>query len=172
MRHKFNYEEVLSFIRENGITTVSELRKISLNLYNQLYKKNLLKEVFPEYNTKKKKEERYEEIKLFVKENGITTRTQLQRKNPGAYGFLYNNKMLDEVFGESDYTTKERKAKGNGLPLKPLLVDYFRKWAEEEGTTVKEQARKYGYKPQWISYCEDNGLDINTGKRMENETEE
>lgn len=171
MRHKFNYEETVKFIRENNIKTPPELRRVSINLYNYILKKGLLKDIFPDYHIPTK-EEKLEKILGFIKENGITTRTQLQRKNPGGYGFLYNNKMLDEVFGESNYTTKEREVKGNGMPLKPLLVEYFRKWAEEEGTTVKKQAKKYGYKPQWISYCEDNGLDINTGKRMENETEE
>lgn len=176
MRRIFNYEEALSFIRENGITTVSELRKASVNLYNLLYKRGLMKEVFPDYHIKKK-EERYEEIKLFVEENGITTRTQLQKKNPGAYSFLYNHKMLDEVFGErrfgsNNHLTRQRNMKGNGLPLKPLLIDYFFKWAAAEHTTVFEQVRMYGYTPQWIKYCEENCLDINTGKGMENETEE
>lgn len=166
MRNKFNYEETVKFIRENNIKTPPELRRVSINLYNYILKKGLLKDIFPYYHIPTK-EEKLEKILGFIKENGITTRTQLQRKNPGGYGFLYNNKMLDEVFGESNYTTKERKVKGNGMPLKPLLVEYFRKWAAQEHTTVKEQARKYGYLPQWISYCEENGLEKKNGNETE-----
>lgn len=164
MRHEFNLEENLKFIRENNITTPGELRRTDIKSYRHLYKRNLLKEVFPDYNRTQTDEEKYKEICSYVRENDIKSRRELQLRKSAYYNFLYHHQMLDSVFGESN--RKGRNVKGNGLPLKPLLVDYFIKWAEQEHTTVKEQAQMYGYLQQWIKYCEDNHLDINTGKRM------
>lgn len=176
MRHKFNYEETLKFIRENNIISPTQLRMGDLNLYNQLYKRNLLKEVFPEYRPRKTKEERYEEIRRFIEENGITTRNQLLKKNPNAYSYLYRHRMLDEVFptapGRKVSGERVKAGEGNGWKLKPLLIEYFYKWAAEEGKTLYREAVESGYGPQWVKYCEENGLDVNTGKRIENETEE
>lgn len=166
MRQEFNYEEILNFVKENNITNPGQLRVASSSSYRHLYKRKLLEEVFPDCNRIQTDEEKYEEILEYVKNNEITGRRELQLKKSAYYNFLYHHKLLDKVFGETNRKGRPAKSNSNGMPLKPLLVDYFIKWAEQEHTTVEQQARFYGYLPQWISYCEDNHLDINTGKQI------
>lgn len=151
MKNNFNYEEILKFVEDNNILNPGQLRIAEIRYYRQLYKRSLLEKVFPDYHIPTE-EERLEKIFSYIKENGIVTRTQLQKNNPGAYTYLYQHKKLDEAFGETN--RKGRKAKGNGLPFNPLLVDYFRRWASAENTTVEQQAKMYGYLPQYLEYIQ------------------
>lgn len=185
MKSTVTLEEVKSYVEQNNITKPTHLHKENSRYYNFLNNRRLMKEVFPnaQFHSNHKGESRLEEVLQYIKDNNITTRTELQKHSSGMYMCLYYNNMLEEVFGEKQ-TGKKRGNKisvqkepkkhkkrtyhGNGMPLTALLVEFLIRWSKEEGVNMEVETRKYGYWTQWREWCNRYGLDLYTGEKIEN----
>lgn len=93
-----------------------------------------------------------EEAKRIMEENGFTDRSKLYRGCKQLYNWLWRNVDLQELFGDSG----QKKKKKNEYDINKV-IGYLERWAEEEGTTVEEQAAKYGYWRQYKKYIKTKG---------------
>lgn len=100
-----------------------------------------------------------EEARRIIEENGWTDRFLLHRGCRQLYNWIYRNSLFGEIYGEQPETTSRRFE----YDITKVL-HYLERWASEEGTTIKEQAGKYGYYRLWLVYCSENEIDVNTIK--------
>ena len=91
-----------------------------------------------------------DEAKRIVEENGFTDRSKLYRGCKQLYNWLWRTGGIVEVFGDKN------KKKKNEYDINKVL-HYLERWAEEEKTTVEEQAAKYGYWRQYKKYIKTTG---------------
>lgn len=117
-----------------------------------------------------KKKTRWNEEKVLelFENNEIKNITDFQRRFSGACIYSYRHNLIDELPFTSRGTKKTKKS--NKLTLKPLLVEYFKRWAADERTTVEHQAKKYSFHNQYVEYCELNGLELKTAEKIKKNT--
>lgn len=94
--------------------------------------------------------------------------TDFQKMFSGACNYSYRNNMLDELPFKDRNVVRTSSKKTKNLTLKPALVEHFKNWAKAEGTSVEKQARKYSFHSQYVEYCQQNELDLETGVKFEN----
>lgn len=107
-----------------------------------------------------------EKVLELFENNNIRNITDFQKRFSGACNFSYRHNIIDELPFTSRGTPKTKTNKSNKLTLKPLLVEYFKRWSQSEGTTVEQQAKKYSYHRQYVEYCNENELDLKTGEKI------
>lgn len=114
-----------------------------------------------------------EEAKRIIEENGFDTRSELHRGCKQLYNWLYRNGLINSVYGGYSPFSNDQKEKPYPRTYDVTKVlPYLERWAEEEGTTIAEQAGRYGYYYLFRDWCLENGVDINTTKiDLENEKE-
>lgn len=106
-----------------------------------------------------------EEAKRIIEDNGYETGGQLLHGCKQLYSWLYRKGLIKEVY-------KGPKVKSERKYDVTKVLPYLCRWAEEEGTTISEQAGCYGYYYLFRDWCLENGVDINTrdmNKILENE---
>lgn len=114
-----------------------------------------------------------EEAKRIIEENGFDTSGELHRGCKQLYNWLYRKGLINSVYkgcrySPSGHCTKSSQRKYDVTKVLPYLC----RWAEEEGTTIAEQAGRYGYYYLFRDWCLEKGVDINTKKiDLENEKE-
>lgn len=113
-----------------------------------------------------------DEARRIIDENGWTDRCILHRECKQLYNFLYRKGAIGWIYeGVENLIPYEGKGGKKKYDITRVLP-YLLRWAEEENTTIRKQAGKYGYGKLWLVYCRENNVDVNTKKiDLENEKE-
>lgn len=149
-KNYWNEDRVRQVIAENGYTTVKQLRDDYNGAYQFLQRNKLDYAAFG--LEKRGSDYSIEEVNRIIVENGLRSMRELRRENPKMYFWVYNNHMQDEVvfpFGRrepSERSVMNRREKRYDIWK---VMDYLRKYAKEEGISLRDAAVKYGYFYEW-----------------------
>lgn len=125
----------------NGITEKGELQKFDVGLDLALRRRGLMGEIVFEETHVKWREMNDDEIVVyaqrFMRENGITGKTELIKTKPGIYRILRNSGLLDKV----GFVPKKKQWKEMD---DDEIVAYAVKWMQKEGVKTRgELQNKY-----------------------------
>lgn len=103
-----------------------------------------------EKEKKEKNETKYsvEQANELIKENGYTSLHQMKKEHRNVVNWIYNNHKQGELVWPNG-----RSVEGMGKNRKRhdiwKVMDYLRRYAKEEGITLRQSAYKYGYYFEW-----------------------
>lgn len=148
-KRKWSVELLKKTIEDNGIETTAELYKS----FNTAYKYMKKSGIDPHELGLKTKKDRYhtlEEINDVIRMNGLTSMKDLMLYSKRMYNEVYVNRWTKQLVWPNG---KISRNKGTSKRKKRYdiwkVMDYLRKYAKEEGISLKESAVKYGYYPEW-----------------------
>ena len=111
----------------------------------------------------------WESILKYIKENNITSLNELKEKRISIYHWVYRNKKRDDLPFEMKpmrpsrkdikYTQNQLKGRNRDHYDINIGLPYVRKWAEEEGVSLKKMCYRMGYAPEydeWMYFISDN----------------
>lgn len=153
MRGKYTIDEVKEYIQTNNIRSRTELKNRKKGYWNYCKNHGLWDQMgLPPERVRVD----INEVDRFIRDNNITSLPELRRLNRKYYDYMYNHCLTidfeDGVFRRCDINK---------------VWSYLVRWADEEGTTIREQAFKYGYGKQYNEYCEKVGdPDLNREKYL------
>lgn len=103
-----------------------------------------------------------DDILQYIEDNNITRTKDL----PSSYrNYIYKNNLshlLSLIKEKKDKSTKEKT--GNRLQdwyNFEKILPYLERWAEQEGTTIRQQAKEGCLLPEWKEYCKQHPEYIN-----------
>lgn len=112
-----------------------------------------------------------DEARRLVDENGWTDRRVMYRECRQLYNWCYRIGAFEWLYGDGEAARPDMN-RGSVVYDITRVLPYLERWAEEENTTIRNQAGKYGYGKLWLEWCQENGVDVNTTKiDLENEKE-
>lgn len=84
-----------------------------------------------------------EKVLQLFEEQEIRNVTHLNKISSGAVAWCYKNKVIDQL----PFTNKRHQRDTEHHQWHDInkVMHYLERWAREEGTTVYEQAKRYGY---------------------------
>lgn len=113
-----------------------------------------------------------DEARRLIDENGWTDRCMLHRECKQLYNFLYRKGAIGWIYEGMENRIPDEVKSGTKKYDITMVLHYLERWAEEENTTIRKQAGKYGYGKLWLEWCAKNNVDVNTKKiDLENEKE-
>ena len=112
----------------------------------------------------------WESILDYIKENNIQSLNELKEKRISIYHWVYRNKKRNDLPFENipPMRTSRSGVKYTQNQLKGRLKDhydiniglpYVRKWAEQEGVSLKKMCYRMGYAPEydeWMYFISEN----------------
>jgi len=111
----------------------------------------------------------WESILEYIKENNIQSLNELKEKRISIYHWVYRNKRRDDLpfemrpkrpsRGEIKYTQNQLKGRNRDHYDINIGLPYVRKWAEEEGVSLKKMCYRMGYAPEydeWVEFINEN----------------
>jgi len=111
----------------------------------------------------------WESILEYIKENNITSLKELKEKRISIYHWVYRNKKRDDLpfemkpmrpsRSEIKYTQNQLKGRNREHYDINIGLPYVRKWAEEEGVSLKKMCYRMGYAPEydeWMYFISEN----------------
>jgi transposase len=111
----------------------------------------------------------WESILKYIKENNIQSLNELKEKRISIYHWVYRNKRRDDLpfemrpkrpsSGEIKYTQNQLKGRLRDHYDINIGLPYVRKWAEEEGVSLKKMCYRMGYAPEydeWMEFINEN----------------
>lgn len=109
-------------------------------------------------------------IRSLISENNIEKSVDLMRLDSSAYSFVVRNDLYDELGLKRRRVIKREKVPHKEYELDiTKVLHYLKRWAYEEGTTVRHQADIMGYGKEYVEYVKKFGEvepeDINTIKK-------
>lgn len=148
-KRKWSFELLKKIIEENNIKTTAELNKKFKTAYKYMKKSGIDPH---EVGLKTKKDclHTLEEINEVIRVNGFTSMKQLMLYSKRMYNEVYTNRWSERLvwpFGKISPNRNSSKRKKRYDIWK--VMDYLRKYAKEEGISLKESAVEYGYYPEW-----------------------
>lgn len=149
VKKKYTLEDIKQIIKENNLKTKTDLRQYNKNLYQYCQRYGW----FTDLPLAAGRSDRLtdEEVLDFVRENGITDTIQMKKANLKYYHYLYNHNLLEEagLVVKRAWHPSGKKKRHDINKVWSFLV----RWADEEGTTIREQAQLYDYADEYLEYC-------------------
>lgn len=148
-KRKWTPEALRSLIDENGIKTTSELNQSFHGAYKYMKNSGLDPHELG-LETRKDCCHTLEEINEVIRVNGFTSMKDLMLYSKRMYNEVYTNKWSQELVWPNGKINPNRKLNKRTRRYDIWKVmDYLRKYAKEEGISLRDAAVKYGYYPEW-----------------------
>lgn len=112
----------------------------------------------------------WESVLQYIEENNITSIKELKEKKITILHWVYRNKKRNDLPFENmppmrpsrkgmKYTQNQLKGRNRDHYDINIGLPYVRKWAEEEGVSLKKMCYRMGYAPEydeWMYFIEEN----------------
>lgn len=148
-KNYWNEELVRKVIADNGYTTIKQLRDGHGGAYEFLKRNKLSYSSFG--LTKRGSNCSIEEVNKLIEEKGIRSMRELKQENQTMYSWVYNYHHQNEVV----FPLGRREPSERGVSRKEKKYDIWKvmhllkKYAKEEGISLRDSAVKYGYYYEW-----------------------
>lgn len=155
--NKWNEDNAREFLIENNITTISQLRKTSIALYQWINKHKLREKLFGE-SARIKVNWSVEKIKQMIDENHIKSMKELMKFDKKAGDWVYRQGLVDLFFEK--YTTEklqrrmkaEYNERGGRVYVFEKFKDELERWAAQENTRVIDQCWELRCITEYVNY--------------------
>ena len=155
--NKWNEDNAREFLIENNITTISQLRKTSIALYQWINKHKLREKLFGE-SARIKVKWSDEKIKQMIDENHIKSMKELMKFDKNAGDWVYRQGLVDVFFEK--YTTEklqrrmkaEYNERGGRVYVFEKFKDELERWAAQENTRVIDQCWELRCITEYVNY--------------------
>lgn len=152
-RTLWNEELIRKVIAEEGITNTKVLREKHYGAYQYINKNGLSFEDFGVERYRKEQLYTVEQINAVIRDNHLRSFRGLRRISTSMYMYVYNNNLQDRLewpFGKrySSHTVGERKKREKRYDIWKVM-HLLRRYAKEEGISLRDSAVKYGYFYEW-----------------------
>lgn len=159
--NKWNEDNAREFLIENNITTISQLRKTSIALYQWINKHKLREKLFGE-SARIKVNWSVEKIKQMIDENHIKSMKELMKFDKKAGDWVYRQGLVDLFFEK--YTTEklqrrmkaESNERGGRVYVFEKFKDELERWAAQENTRVIDQCWELRCITEYVKYKEEH----------------
>lgn len=141
------FDFIKKFIKNNNIKTETALKKKDMRLYSILRKRKLLTVVFPNKRKRQKRrdwfsmsdEELISYAKTYIEENGIRTRSSLQKVDGGLYLILRKKNLIPGIIPDGRKTRKRR----NWVSISnEVLIKFANEFIEKNKIRKKSELEK------------------------------
>lgn len=155
--NKWNEDNAREFLIENNITTISQLRKTSIALYQWINKHKLREKLFGE-SARIKVNWSVDKIKQMIDENHIKSMKELMKFDKNAGDWVYRQGLVDLFFEK--YTTEklqrrmkaEYNERGGRVYVFEKFKDELERWAAQENTRVIDQCWELRCITEYVNY--------------------
>lgn len=163
---KWNEENIGEFLTENNITTITQLRKTDLSLYQWINRHKLREKFFGEQGWERVTWS-VEKIQKMIEENNINSMAELMKFDKRAANWVYRERFVDLFFkkySNEKYTEKytpeklQRRMKAESNERGGRVYDFekfkdeLERWAKEENTRVIDQCWELHCITEYVNY--------------------
>jgi len=166
---KWNEEKASEFLTENNITTIHQLRKTNIALYQWINRNKLQKKFFDEQQVRTRVIWSVEKIQKMIEENNINSMAELMKLDKKAANWVYRERFVDLFFKKysnekEKYTQKklqrrmqiEYNERGGRVYDFEKFKDEVERWAKEENTRVIDQCWELHCITEYVKYKEEH----------------
>lgn len=159
--NKWNEDNAREFLTENNITTILQLRKSNIALYQWINKHKLREKFFGE-PARTKVMWSVDIIKQMIDENHIKSMKELMEFDKNAGDWVYRQGLVDVFFER--YTPEklqrrietEYNERGGRVYVFEKFKDELERWAKEENTRVIDQCWELRCITEYVKYKEEH----------------
>ena len=166
---KWDEEKAREYLDENNITTIHQLRKTNIALYQWINRNKLQKKFFDEQQVRTRVIWSVEKIQKMIEENNINSMAELMKLDKKAANWVYRERFVDLFFkkysNEKEKYTPEKlqrrmKAESNERGGRVYDFEKFKdeieRWAKEENTRVIDQCWELHCITEYVKYKEEH----------------
>lgn len=157
-RKQWTEERVRQVVSEEGITNTKELRDKYYGAYKYIDKNGLSFEDFGVEKVRNGTGITIDDVNAVIRENHLMSMRDIKRLSTSMYNWIYNNHQQECLvwpYGRKEYSKfGERKPRVKRYDIWKVM-DYLRKYAKEEGISLRDSAVKYGYYYEWYDLVRD-----------------
>lgn len=162
---KWDEEKAREYLTENNITTIHQLRKTNIALYQWINRNKLQKKFFSEQGWERVTWS-VEKIKQMIDENHIESMSELMKFDKKAANWVYRERFVDLFFKKNSSNEKEKytpeklqrrieteyNERGGRVYDFEKFKDELERWAKEENTRVIDQCWELHCITEYVNY--------------------